>query len=611
MDRRNNRFVSREQEMKFGTQITPDGVRFRLWAPETKQVSVRIIDPPETLPMAKMPRGWFELEVEGAGPGTRYQFVMEEGTAVPDPASRYQPEDVHGPSEVIDPLAFKWSDLGWRGLAWEEVVTYELHVGTFTPEGTFRAIIPKLGYLKALGVTAIELMPVADFAGARNWGYDGVLLFAPDSTYGRPEDLKALIDAAHRLEMMVFLDVVYNHFGPEGNYLTIYAPAYTSAHHTPWGPAVNFDDEGSRMIRDLVFANARYWVNEFRFDGLRFDAVHEINDAGPRHMLLELAEQLRGATDGRHVHLVAENSVNQSGWLKRREEDGTPWLYTAQWSQDMHHSLHTRLTGERWWYYDMYEGRPELLPKSLAEGVCFQGDVPLHPDKPEEKGEGEPSGFLPMTAFVNFIQNHDEIGNRPLGERLSQLVTVEAARMAAAILLLSPQIPVLFMGEEWAAEEPFLFFTDIQEHADAIRSSRSDQLQGAPGHGAGSPDPMAESTFERSKLNWSRQGREEAERMLSLYRRLIGIRKAEIIPRLYGMAGNSTRYELIGTHGFRVDWRLGDRSTLTLVANPSPEPLDDVDVWTAHHLWLEGFASGHTLDPYSVVFSLTPPETKA
>lgn len=604
MEIAHQRLVAREQEMKFGTQLTPTGVRFRLWAPQCAEVSVRLIDPAETVAMRLLPRGWFELDVDGAGPGTRYQFIMEDGTAVPDPASRYQPDDVHGPSEVIDPLAFQWSDLGWRGRPWEEVITYELHVGTFTPEGTFRAIIPKLGYLKSLGITALELMPIADFAGQRNWGYDGVLLFAPDSSYGRPEDLKALIDAAHGLGLMVFLDVVYNHFGPEGNYLTIYAPAYTGAHQTPWGPAVNFDDEGSHMIRDLVFANARYWVNEYRFDGLRFDAVHEINDSGPRHMLLELAEQLRGATDGRHVHLVAENSANQAGWLKRRE-DGTPWLYTAQWSQDMHHALHTTLTAERWWYYAFYEGRPELLPRALAEGISFQGDTSLSGARSDDP-RGEPSGYLPATAFVNFIQNHDEIGNRPLGERLTRLVPLPAARMAAAILILCPQIPVLFMGEEWAAAEPFLFFSDIQDHADLIRKSRLDQLQGAPGWGPDAPDPMDERTFLASKLGWSGQESEGGRRMLSLYRRLIGIRTAEIVPRLPGMSGNSGRYEMIGSHGFRVEWTLGDGSLLTLIANPSAEPLDDVDVWRAHHLWLEGFASGHTLDPYSVVFTLAP-----
>lgn len=601
--------VHREQEMKFGTQIIRNGVRFRLWAPQATAVSLKLFDPNRIVPMKALPRGWYEVELEGCGHGSRYYFVLHDGTEVPDPASRYQPDDVDGPSEVIDPRAFDWHDAGWRGRPWEETILYEVHVGTFTKEGTFRAAVSKLDHLVELGVTAIELMPIADFPGQRNWGYDGVHLFAPDSAYGRPEDLKALVDEAHARDLMVFLDVVYNHFGPKGNYMSVYAPLMTDKHATPWGPAVNFDDEGSRMIRDFVFANARYWLNEFHMDGLRFDAVHEIADSGPKHMLQDLADQIRAATDGRHIHLVAENSSNQAGWLKRRD-DGTPGLYTAQWSDDIHHLLHTTVTGESFWYYADYVGRTDLLGRALAEGMAWQGE---YMEKARET-KGEPSAFLPPTAFVSFIQNHDQVGNRPNGDRITQIMPEQAARTLAAILLLSPQIPLLFMGEEWAARQPFMFFSDVGEDlADAIRQSRAEELRDFPGPSdpnQNSPDPMDESTFVASKLDWNAVGADEQSgRFMSLYRRLIDIRKNEITPRLEGIGGNAGSYEILADKAFRVRWRLGDGSLLELVANLSPEPLDNVQVWTAEHLWLEGFATGTTLEAWSAVFKLLPPGT--
>jgi malto-oligosyltrehalose trehalohydrolase len=370
---------------------------------------------------------------------------------------------------------------------------------------------------------------------------------------------------------------------------------------------VNFDDEGSRMIRDFVFANARYWLNEFHFDGLRFDAVHAIEDTGPKHMLQDLAEQVRAATDGRHVHLVAENSKNQAKWLTRRD-DGTPGLYTAQWSDDIHHGLHTSATGEGFWYYADFVGRTDLLARALAEGLAWQGEHMEH----EGVDKGEPSAFLPPTAFVSYIQNHDQAGNRPLGERLHHLVSPEVVRALAAIYLLSPQIPLLFMGEEWGADQPFLYFTDIGEDlADAIRESRQKELQGTPELHEGNkqtPDPMAEETFRASKLDWHARDSGEHARYLSLYRRLIGIRKAEIIPRLAGMEGYAGSYEVIGLKAFKVSWKLSDGAVLSLVANLSPDPLGDVEVWGEDHLWLEGFATGNTLEAWSVVFRLSKPQ---
>src|ERR1700710_36478 len=301
---------------------TKEGVHFRLWAPNQDQVSL-VIDERDPMSMQRSNDGWHELLAPNEKAGIRYKFQLQDGLQVPDPASRFQPADVHGPSEVIDPHGYQWNDSAWAGRPWEESVIYEVHIGAFTQEGTFRSAIDRLDYLADLGVTAIEIMPVADFPGSWNWGYDGVLLFAPDSSYGRPEDLKRLVEAAHARGLMIFLDVVYNHFGPEGNYMGTYAPMMTETHQTPWGPAVNFDNDGAAMMRNLVFANTRYWLNEYRFDGLRFDAVHEIRDSGPKHMLQDLAEQIRASTDGRHIHLIAENSKNQADWLKPRW-DGTP-----------------------------------------------------------------------------------------------------------------------------------------------------------------------------------------------------------------------------------------------------------------------------------------------
>jgi malto-oligosyltrehalose trehalohydrolase len=591
--------IQRIQRMKFGTELTQTGVRFRLWAPACGTVHLRIAGEPDVA-MTSLPRGWFELEIEGAGPGTHYSFGLPDGLTVPDPASRYQPEDVHGPSEVIDPRAYPWRDAGWRGRPWEEAVIYELHVGAFTPEGTFAAVRDRIDDLVALGVTAIQLMPVADFEGRWNWGYDGVLHFAPDSTYGRPEDLKALVDAAHARGVMVFLDVVYNHFGPSGNYMSLYTPLTTEKHETPWGAAVNYDDEGSHMIRDFVFANARYWVNEFHVDGLRFDAVHEIQDSGPRHLLLELAEHLRGSTDGRHLHLIAENAANQAGWLKRFH-DLRPWLYTAQWSDDIHHGLHSAVTGEDFAYYGDFAGRLDLLGRALAEGLAYQGEPTLTTG--EEKGE--PSADLPVTAFVAYIQNHDQTGNRPFGKRLHHVAPAAAVRAVAAIYLLAPEIPMLFMGEEWAADQPFSYFSDLTELADVIREARKREFAEAYAEGEeSSPDPMVAETFASVKLDWDARERNEHARWLRLYRDLLSARHREIVPRLEGMGGHAGTYKMLGGRGLRVDWALGEGSTLTVIANLSVEPLAGIDVPAGNRIWLEGSMDDRRLGAWSVLWTL-------
>ncbi len=407
LDAENMAATTRKHHMPFGAEPQADGrVRFRLWAPPHREVRIELEG--ATAVMEAVGEGWHELVTDRARPGTRYRFVLPNGLHVPDPASRYQPEDVHGPSEVIDPAAYVWRDAGWTGRPWGEAVVYELHIGAFTPEGTFRAAIGKLDHLVALGVTGIEIMPIGDFPGRRNWGYDGVLPYAPDSSYGRPEDLKALVEAAHARGLMVLLDVVYNHFGPEGAYIHAIAPqTFTDRHKTPWGAAINFDGPESGPVREFVIHNALYWIEEFHLDGLRLDAVHAIHDDSPKQFLEELAERVRAAMPDRHIHLILENEENQAKRLARGE-DGEPRWYTAQWNDDVHHALHVAASGETKGYYADYKGDTEKLGRALAEGFAFQGEVMPYRGHPR----GELSADLPPTAFVAFIQNHDQVGNR-------------------------------------------------------------------------------------------------------------------------------------------------------------------------------------------------------
>jgi 1,4-alpha-glucan branching enzyme/maltooligosyltrehalose trehalohydrolase len=366
--------------MPFGAECLDVGVRFRLWAPAARGVELCLgSDSSKKIPLESLAQGCFELITQAAGPGTQYRFRINGAQEVPDPASRFQPNDVHGPSEVIDPGAFDWQDGDWHGRPWEEAVIYELHVGAFTQAGKFSSVRERLDHLAETGVTALELMPVADFPGKRNWGYDGVFTFAPDSVYGRPEDLKELVQAAHQRGIMVLLDVVYNHFGPEGNYLGVYAPQFfTSRHHTPWGNAINFDGAESRAVRDFFIHNALYWLNEFHFDGLRLDAVHAIIDDSKPDILTELADTVRQAIDpGRHVHLILEHEFNHSRYLRRGERCQTQG-YTAQWNDDIHHALHVLITGEKDGYYTDYGQSPlHLLGRCLAEGFAFQGEPSL------------------------------------------------------------------------------------------------------------------------------------------------------------------------------------------------------------------------------------------
>ena len=598
----------RAHRMPFGATVGADGsVKFRLWAPSHSEVHLEL-DGATLVPMRQAGDGWHELVTHSAGPGSHYRFSLPDGSLVPDPASRRQPDDVHGPSEVVDPTAYDWEDAAWAGRRWEEAILYELHVGTFTPEGTFRAVIPKLEHLVALGITAIEIMPIGAFPGRRNWGYDGVLPYAPDAVYGRPEDLKALVDACHAHGLMVLLDVVYNHFGPEGAYIHAIAPqTFSDRHSTPWGHAINVDGDESGPVREFFIHNALYWLEEFHLDGLRLDAVHAIIDSSPSHLLEDLAERVHAAfSAGRQIHLVLENEFNQASRLVRGA-DGRPCWYTAQWNDDVHHVLHVAATGESMGYYADYAGQAERLGRALAEGFAFQGETMPYSGHPR----GEPSGTLPPTAFVAFIQNHDQVGNRAFGDRLTAMAPWPAARAIAAVYLLMPQVPMLFMGEEWGAAQPFPFFCDFgPDLADAVREGRRAEFARFPefqdpASRSRIPDPNAEATFESAKLGWDDIGRAPHADWLRWYRRVLAVRHAEIVPRLGDIQAGG-RYQIVGPGAVVVRWSLGHAGEeLVLAANLTARPQHGFPHTVGRSLWREGDGGdAGAFGPWAVRWSL-------
>jgi maltooligosyltrehalose trehalohydrolase len=567
--------MKRRHNMPFGAEYRDDGtVRFRLWALGARQVELclEVSNSVSGLPLARSDNGWFELVTDAAKPGTQYRFRIDGGQYVPDPASRFQPEDVHGPSEVIDPTIFDWKDSPWQGRRWEEAVIYELHVGAFTPAGTFSAVLERLDYLADLGITAIELMPVADFPGQRNWGYDGVFPFAPDSTYGRPEDLKRLVRSAHHHGMMILLDVVYNHFGPEGNYLNSYAPQFFSSRHkTPWGNAINFDGPESRVVRDFFIHNALYWLTEYRLDGLRLDSVHTMIDDSTPHILTELADAVRSSmAPDRHVHLILENDLNQARYLQRTRRCQTQ-AYNAQWNDDIHHTLHVLITGEQDGYYSDYSERPlGQLGCCLVEGFAYQGESSPYRNG---QGRGERTAGLPPGAFVSFLQNHDQIGNRAFGERLAAIADPRAVRAAMAILLLAPSPPLLFMGEEFGAETPFLFFCDFEKGlAEAVAAGRRNEFArftrfSNPATRAGIPDPNASTTFQVSRVDWDDLAQPQHRDCLRFYRQLLKLRCQHIVCHLSDACAINARHEVHGDRGLTARWDFPDGAKLDLLAN--------------------------------------------
>jgi maltooligosyltrehalose trehalohydrolase len=541
--------MRRAYDMPFGAAPRGEGVfHFRFWAPGEPRVVLETGS--VTAPMQRHPNGWHVCSVPGRA-GERYRFRLSDDVLVPDPASRFNPEDVHGPSELVDPRDYEWRASSWRGRPWHEAVIYELHVGAFTPQGTFAAARERLAGLAALGVTAIELMPVADFPGARNWGYDGVLPFAPDASYGRPEELKALVDEAHRLGLMVLLDVVYNHLGPDGNYLHAYCPQFFNPQRqTPWGAAINFDGTDSRTVREFFVHNALYWLEEYALDGLRLDAVHALLDDSGLHIVDEIAAAVcDGPGHKRHVHVVLEDERCDQRFVRHGR--------VRQWNDPLHHAWHVLLTGETDGYYAPYAKAPlERLAEALAAAPG---------------------------AHVAFLQNHDQIGNRALGERLHRLAEPARERAALACLLLAPQAPLLFMGEEWAASTPFLYFCD---HADglatAVRDGRRAEFArfaafADPAARRRIPDPNDPATFAASRLDWGERERAPHRERLELVHRLLALRHARLAPRLAG--ASSGRTTVAGSR-LRAEWTLGDGSLLTIAldfhAAPPPAAGDEL-----------------------------------
>ena len=562
--------MRRMHRMPFGAERVEGATRFALWAPACDAVDLLLGREGErTMEMRRDDAGWHRVSVDDAAPGTPYAFRVDDGAPVSDPASRCNPWDVDGPSVVVDPAAFDWRDDDWRGRPWHEAVVYELHVGTFTPEGTFAGAAKRLAHLADTGITAIEVMPVADFRGTRNWGYDGVLPFAPDSAYGPPEDFKAFIAQAHRHGLMVLLDVVYNHFGPEGNHLHRYAPQFfNEAKRTPWGAAINFDCDGCGPVRGFFVHNALYWIEEFHLDGLRLDAVHAIQDESPRHIVGEIAAALReGPGSGRHVHLVVENEHNVATLLDRASGAAHA---TAQWNDDWHHAVHVLATGEDDGYYEDFAERPAWqLARCLAEGFAYQGDPSKH-----RKGapRGERSTGVELPAFMPFLQNHDQVGNRAMGERLTVLAPEAALRLATATLLLAPQAPLVFMGEEFASRTPFLFFCDFGEDlARAVREGRRREFAAferfaSPEAQHRIPDPTAPETFFASKLRWEDMAEPAHAQWLAFYRALLALRRAYVTPRL-AQKHRDARFAVHDGSAIAVDWTFADGTILHLRAN--------------------------------------------
>ena len=519
---------------------TGDAVKFRVWAPYAKTVAVQLVDQDRVMvPMQRDERGYFETVVTGVVPRSRYRYVLDGGKERPDPASRFQSDGVHGPSVVVDPTSFRWTDMGWKGMPLDTYIIYELHVGTFTREGTFEAIIPHLSYLRdTVGITAIELMPVAEFPGRRNWGYDGVHPFAPQSSYGGPQGMKRLVDACHAAGLAVILDVVYNHLGPEGNYLNDFGPYFTDRYRTPWGSAINYDGPDSDEVRQYVVDNALYWVTEYHVDGLRLDAIHGIFDFSAQHVLKDLASAVHSQAQrlGREVNVIAESDLNDARVIDPPSVGG--YGLDGQWNDDFHHALRVVVAGERKGYYEDFHGLSDLAA-AVRNGFVYSARYSAH----RRRRHGNSSRHCQPSQFVVFSQNHDQIGNRAVGDRLSTQLPWDALKAIRALVLLSPNIPLLFMGEEYGETAPFQYFI---EHGDpdlveAVRQGRRREFAHFGWNPEDIPDPQDSATFERSRLNRERLDDRQAA-LLRWTKELIRLRRGE--PALGAGDGKVRRHQV-------------------------------------------------------------------
>ncbi len=516
---------------QFGAWVEDGGTRFRLWAPKADSIEVLLIaeeSEEKAYRLQSGDNGLFTNLLPEIELGARYKYRIDGKEIFPDPASRFQPEGVHGPSQVVDARQFSWSDDSWQGIPRDDLVIYELHVGTFTPEGTYQGIIEKLPYLVDLGVTAIELMPVADFPGNRNWGYDGVSLFAPARCYGTPDDLRRLVDAAHQKGLAVLLDVVYNHIGPDGNYLGVYTPYFDSPHHrSPWGAGMNFDGEQSQMVREYFINNAIYWLHDFHFDGLRLDATHAIVDNSPQHFLAELTSRVKASGFQRRIHLIAEDHRNLAHMVQPVDTGG--WGLDGVWADDFHHQTRRLLAGDREGYYRDFSDTPQDLATTVEQGWFYSGQYSHHLNEPR----GSDPNNLSLRDFVICIQNHDQIGNRAFGERLNHQVDLAAFRAATALLLCSPETPLMFMGQEWAASTPFCFFTDHNEElGKLVTNGRRQEFRhfaafADPTVQEKIPDPQADATFLNCRLKWDELESPGHSHLLQLYKTLLELRKQD------------------------------------------------------------------------------------
>lgn len=560
--------------------------RFRVWAPLANRVQLVLGNVRH--PMQGAEHGWWSAHLPQGGADTDYAFVVDDSAPLPDPRSPWQPRGVHGMSRLVDHAAFAWTDAGWQPPPLASAVIYELHVGTFTPAGTFEAIIERLGYLRTLGVTHIELMPVAEFPGARGWGYDGVDLWAPRHGYGGPDGLKHLVNACHAGGLAVILDVVYNHLGPNGNYLGRFGPYFTDRYRTPWGDAINFDGPESDEVRRFVCDNALMWLRDYHLDGLRIDAAHAIVDTSAVHVLEQLADEVDAleAELGRHLTLIAESDLNDPRLLRSREAGG--YGLDAQWADDFHHALHAVLTGERDGYYADFGSLADLA-KALEAAFVYDGRYSVF----RRRRHGRPAVGLPGHRFVVCLQNHDQVGNRARGERVSHLVEIERLKVGTALLLTAPFIPLLFQGQEWAASTPFQYFTDHDdpELGRAVSEGRRSEFVAFGWEPADVPDPQSSETFTRSRLDWSELGREPHASLLDWHRQLIRVRRE--LPALgdRGLEPIRVRFDetarwLVVIHGpLTVACNLGDTSTrvpvergglrLRLASDPSAKLVGD------------------------------------
>ncbi|MGV8855802.1 MAG: malto-oligosyltrehalose trehalohydrolase [Devosia sp.] len=602
--------VTRNFDTVWGAVSLPDDqVRFRIWgSPET---SIKLQIAGRELEATPDRDGWRQWVLDGVRPGTTYSYLIDDEREVPDPASRGQAGSVNGPSTVIDPTSYRWRHTDWRTRPWHETVYYELHIGTFTPQGTFAAATDKLALLAELGITTIQIMPVGQFGGERGWGYDGVLIYAPHRAYGTPEEMKALIDTAHGLGLNVVLDVIYNHFGPEGNHLLDYAPAFFHPERqTPWGPAIAYE---KTPVRQFFIENTLYWLDEYHLDGLRFDAVdHILDEQSDPDLLVEIAQAIRARWPERDIHLSTEDNRNITA-LHERDEHGRVPLYTAEWNDDFHNVAHAIATGESEGYYaDFAEKRWWKMARALAEGFVYQGETTIA-GKAEPRGV--PSAHLPPTAFVDFIQNHDQVGNRAFGERLTDLAGPGMVETLLATLLLSPHIPLLFMGEEWGETRPFLFFTDFHgKLADAVREGRRREFAGFKAFSSGQdslrevPDPNAVGTFESCKLNWSAMDSDTGARRFDLVQRLLAIRREHIAPLLAEAGGHAGRIEQADDGLVSVSWRLKDQ-VLHMAANfvGDSRPviaLSGKVIYVSSEETAAALADRSALPPHSIVVTL-------